>query len=84
MKIITEPTVTVVGRMVFEEHPVYKIPVDGTDLERLGAFAAKGCYDSYGEKGRACIDNQREIIMHRHGSVYIFLFLLKGSQEHCL
>ena len=79
MKVITNPTVTVVGRTVFQEHPSYKIPADGTDIERLGAFAAKGCYDSYGEHGRACVDNQREIIGHRHGSVlehsYASLFI---------
>jgi len=79
MKVITSPTVTVVGQTVFSEHPMYKIPSDGTDVERLGAFSAKGCYDSFGENGRACIDNQREIIGHRHGSVlehsYVSLFL---------
>lgn len=69
MKIITEPRVTVVGVTKFIEHPEYKVPPDGTDMERLGAFAAKGCYDSYGETGRGCVENQREVIGHRHGSV---------------
>lgn len=69
MKIITKPTVTVVGHTTFLEHPVYKVPKDGTPMERLGAFAAKGCYDSYGENGRACRDNQRRIVEQRHGSV---------------
>ena len=79
MKVIASPTVTVVGQTTFTEHPMYKIPSDGTDVERLGAFAAKGCYDSYGEDGRACVENQREIIGHRHGSVlehsYVSLFI---------
>ena len=69
MKVILQPTVTVIGISQFIEHPVYKIPKDGTDAERLGAFAAKGCYDSFGEDGRANIINQTEVINHRHGSV---------------
>lgn len=69
MKVITEPNVTVVGVTQFFDHPQYKIPTDGTPLERLGAFAAKGCYDSYLPKGRPNRDNQRDIIEQRHGSV---------------
>lgn len=79
MKIITKPTVTVVGATTFREHPVYEIPGDGTSLERLGAFAAKGCYDSYGRGGRPCRENQRRIVEARHGSVlehlYVSLFI---------
>lgn len=79
MKVITGCSAVVVGQTVFQEHPIYKIPEDGTDAERLGAFAAKGCYDSFGENGRACIVNQQEIIGHRHGSVlehsYASLFI---------
>ena len=51
MKVITGCAAAVVGKTVFVEHPVYKIPEDGTEIERLGAFAAKGCYDSFGEEG---------------------------------
>lgn len=69
MRIITAPVVTVVGHSTFIEHPTYKVPADGEEMVRLGAFAAKGCYDSYGEDGRNCLDNQRGIIAHRHGSV---------------
>lgn len=69
MRLITEPRVVVVGQTIFNGHPEYKVPSDGTDMERLGAFAAKGCYDSYGEDGRSCVDNQRDIVKHRHGSV---------------
>jgi len=79
MKVITGPKVTLIGHTIFKEHSTYKIPADGTGIERLGAFAAKGCYDSFGETGRACQENQREIIEHRHGSVlehsYASLFL---------
>lgn len=69
MKIITEPTVTVIAKQVFIEHPVYKIPSDGIDAVKIGAFAAKGCYDSFSETGRANEANQRQVIEHEHGSV---------------
>ena len=69
MKVITNCSAEVVGQTIFEEHPTYKIPKDGTDAERLGAFSAKGCYDSFGEDGRSCIENQRQILEHAHGSV---------------
>jgi len=69
MKIITQPKVEIVGYTVFKEHPTYKIPPDGTDMERLGAFSAKGCYDSFGVDGRSVAENQREVLEHKHGSV---------------
>lgn len=68
-RVITQPSVTVVAKPDFLGHPVYKIPDDGTDVEKLGAFAAKGCYDSYLPKGRPNKDNQRDIIEQLHGSV---------------
>ena len=69
MQIILEPTVTVVGHSTFVEHPIYKIPADGDDATKLGSFAAKGCYDSYGESGRANEANQDAVIESLHGSV---------------
>lgn len=69
MKIITEPNVTVVARQVFVEHPTYEIPEDGNDAIKIGAFAAKGCYDSFGKDGRSNIKNQKAILEHQHGSV---------------
>jgi thymidylate synthase ThyX len=69
MQIITEPKVTVVAKQVFLGHPDYLIPSDGDDATKLGAFAAKGCYDSFGENGRANEKNQLTILEHRHGSV---------------
>ena len=69
MKVITDCKVTVVGHTIFKEHPDYDIPDDGTSIERLGAFAAKGCYDSFSKNGRSCLDNQRQIIEYAHGSV---------------
>lgn len=79
MKVITGCSAIAVGHSVFVEHPIYKIPEDGTEAERLGAFAAKGCYDSFGVDGRACIANQRQIIEFAHGSVlehsYVSLFI---------
>lgn len=74
---VLEPTVTVVGSSHFIEHPEHKLPPSdtATDLEKLGAFAAKGCYMSFGEKGRAIEENQRGIIQHGHGSVAEHLFI---------
>jgi len=69
MQIITEPKVTVIAKQVFLGHPDYLIPADGDDATKLGAFAAKGCYDSFGENGRANIKNQEAILEHAHGSV---------------
>lgn len=71
MKVITGCAVAVVGTTVFKEHPIYKVPKDGTDIERLGAFAAKGCYDSFGDgpEARSCVENQKQMLEHAHGSV---------------
>ena len=69
MKIITRPTVTVVAATQFFGHPTYAIPEDGVDAERLGAFAAKGCYDAFSPTGRANRENQRQVIQQAHGSV---------------
>lgn len=69
MKIITHPTVTLIAKQEFLGHPFYQIPDDGNDATKLGAFAAKGCYDSFGSTGRANEANQRAILEHQHGSV---------------
>lgn len=69
MRIITKPTVTLISAPHFFGHSDYKIPEDGTPVEKLGAFAAKSCYDSFLPKGRANRDNQRDIIEQLHGSV---------------
>lgn len=69
MKIITEPKVTVVAKQVFLGHPEYEIPDDGNDAVKVGAFAAKSCYDSFGKNGRSNEANQLQILAHQHGSV---------------
>lgn len=69
MKVITHPTVTVVAKQVFLEHPEFPIPDDGSDAVKIGAFAAKGCYDSFSKTGRSNESNQLAILEHRHGSV---------------
>lgn len=69
MRVITKPTVTIISRPTFAGHPEYSVPDDGDDVTRLCAFAAKGCYDSYGKDGRPCRDNQRAILDHQHYSV---------------
>ena len=69
MIIKLEPTVNVVAQTNFTDHPTYHIPDGGDEFTRLGAFAAKGCYDSFGKNGRANDQNQLAILEHRHGSV---------------
>jgi thymidylate synthase (FAD) len=69
MKIITEPRVIVIGKTQFIEHPDYKIPPDGSDACKIGSFAAKMCYDSFGEEGRANTENQEKVLDNAHGSV---------------
>ncbi|MEK9769552.1 MAG: FAD-dependent thymidylate synthase [Betaproteobacteria bacterium] len=69
MRIITRPNITLISEPTFIEHPDYKIPSDGTDATKIGAFAAKGCYDSYGVNGRLNEANQLALLEHRHGSV---------------
>ena len=63
------PNVTVIAQTNFTDHPDYDIPEGGDDFTRLGAFAAKGCYDSFGKNGRSNDMNQIAILEHRHGSV---------------
>lgn len=69
MNVITEPRVAIVGHSTFQEHPDYKVPGDGEDVVKLGSFAAKGCYDSYGKDGRSNVENQKAILEHKHGAV---------------
>jgi thymidylate synthase (FAD) len=69
MRIITEPTVEVIAKSEFIGSTQFEIPDDGDSHTKIGAFAAKVCYDSNGKNGRANEQNQRAIIDHRHGSV---------------
>jgi thymidylate synthase (FAD) len=67
--VITSPTVEIIAATQFRGHSVFKIPADGDDATKTSSFAAKGCYDSYGESGRSNEANQKQIIQTRHGSV---------------
>lgn len=81
MKILMEPKVTLIAKQVFIEHPEYKIPSDGNDAVKIGAFAAKGCYDSFSATGRPNETNQKAILEHQHGSVLehiTFTFFIEG------
>jgi len=81
MKVILEPTVTLVGKSTFIPHPTYTIPDDGTDADKLCAFGAKGCYDSYGATGRSNVENQIAVMESEHGSVlehYHISFFIEG------
>ena len=81
MKIVTKPTVTLIAKQVFLGHPNYEIPDDGNDAVKIGAFAAKSCYDSFGKDGRPNVKNQEAILEHAHGSVLehiTFTFFIEG------
>lgn len=69
MQVLTDCAVHVVHAPQFFDHPEYHLPDGGTDIERIGAFAAKGCYDAYGKDGRGVVENQEAILEHAHGSV---------------
>lgn len=69
MKIITSPTVTVVWGTLFYGHPNLMLPPDGDNATKVGAFAAKTCYRSFGEKGRANSENQKAIMSSGHGRI---------------
>lgn len=69
MKIILEPTVTILSTPNFFPHPRYVVPEDGSPAERLIAHAGKGCYDSYGADGRSVSDHIASLVGSGHGSV---------------
>lgn len=86
MRIITEPTVALIGYTQFIEHPVYRIPKGGNGATKLCSFAAKGCYDSFGEDGRSNVENQISIIESKHGSVlehYNISLFIEGITRGC-
>jgi hypothetical protein len=71
MKVITKPFVHLMSDQNFHPHPwpEYQIPEDGDDATKIGSFAAKVCYRSFGDKGRSNTDNQTNIIQSMHGRV---------------
>lgn len=70
MKIITEPRVHLFSSQVFHPDPEDSIVGDGDNAISIGAYATRGCYDSYNGTGRGSdLDNQRNVIDLRHGSV---------------
>lgn len=64
-----DPKVTPIGVWKFIGHPEYDLPPDGDNITRGLAFAAKGCYQSLGDSGRPCIENQLSVLEHGHESV---------------
>lgn len=86
MNIITQPYVEIVGVTHFLGHTRYKIPSDGSDAAKLCAFAAKGCYDSFGETGRSNADNQVQVVEQKHGSVlehFNITLFIEGITRGC-
>ena len=69
MKIITEPTVTLVSVPQFIPHPVYELPPHEVDQEKIVAMAGKVCYDSYGIDGNSVWKHVRNLVDSGHHSV---------------
>lgn len=86
MRFILEPSIRVIGVPHFIEDDRFPIPVDGTDAERLCAYAAKRCYRSVGVDGRPNKENQAQVIKMRHGSVLQhahFSLAIEGMSRGC-
>ena len=75
MQIILEPKVHLVSTQQFHSNPEFPTPPDGDDYTKIGAFAAKGCYDSFSGTGRSNTENQIGVREHRHGSVFEHLVI---------
>lgn len=69
MKIVTEPTVTLMSAPMFFDHPDFPLPPGGTPSERLIAFGGKNCYDSFGENGRSIAEHIQSLVDSDHFSV---------------
>ena len=69
MKIVTHPTVRLFSYQVFNPQEDLPIPDDGDDVTKIGAFAAKTCYRSFGSEGRSNTNNQAKIIESGHGRI---------------
>lgn len=86
MRVITEPTVTVLAIPRFYPHPQYKLPPHINESEKLIAHAGKGCYDSYGEDGRAVPEHVKGHIAQAHGSVLehvVVSLFIEGISRGC-
>lgn len=75
MKIITSPVVSTMWTPQFRDHDILDLPPGGDDYTRIGSFAAKTCYRSFGEKGRPNEDNQRRIIESKHGRILEHMYI---------
>lgn len=69
VEILLEPKVQLFSAPTFFPIEDFPIPDDGTDAEKIGAFAAKTCYASKGKNGRANKKNQKQVMQNQHGSV---------------
>lgn len=89
LKIVREPTVTLIARPQFVE-PTH-LPVqwkgDATDGERLAEFAGRLCYMSQrNPAGRTTAEYLANILKQGHGSVFehaVYVLLLEGISRSC-
>lgn len=86
MKIITEPSVSIISQQVFSEHPKYELPAHDNDAENIMATAGKVCYDSYGKDGRSVVEHVEGLVDSAHLSVlehvHVGLFI-EGISRGC-
>jgi thymidylate synthase (FAD) len=69
MKIITEPSVHLLGLTQFFPHPDYIVPDHDNEQEQLIATAGKVCYDSFGPDGRSVDQHITGLVSSKHFSV---------------
>lgn len=86
MKIITQPTVTLVSAPQFHPHQTYVLPPHARNAENIIAMAGKVCYDSYGVDGRSVPDHIEALVASGHHSViehvHVGLFI-EGISRGC-
>ena len=89
LKIVREPTVTLIARPQFVEpsHLPVQWKGDATDGERLAEFAGRLCYMSQrNPAGRTTAEYLANILKQGHGSVFehaVYVLLVEGISRSC-
>lgn len=89
IKLLTEPTVTLIARPQFIQPPHIDVAWagPGEEAERLAEFAGRLCYLSYhNPSGRTTREYLSNILQQGHGSVLehaVFVFLVEGISRTC-
>lgn len=87
MRIVLQPRIDLFSKQVFVEVPALNMPADGSDQIKIGALAAKTCYNSFElDKQRPNETNQRHIKEERHGRILehvVYGVLIRGISRAC-